>query len=72
MAHGGGFSSNTTPGAIWNVVICGIICIAAPVTALLNAERGSGYVAAGIVVGVIAVGLEISFVRRLLAVLRSR
>lgn len=67
-----GFSSDTKPGAIWNVVICAVICIGAPVTALINADRGSGYVAAGVVVGVVALGMEVYFVRRLLAHTRGR
>lgn len=67
MTHGGGFSSDTRPGAIWNVVICGAICIAAPVFTIVNANRGTFYVTMGIVVTVLAIGMEVYFVRRLRA-----
>ncbi len=67
MAHGGGFSSDTMAGAIWNVVICGIICVGAPVTTILNAHRGAEYVWFGIAVTVAALCMEVHFVRRLLA-----
>ncbi|MBT1676303.1 hypothetical protein [Curtobacterium aurantiacum] len=67
MAHGGGFNSDTRAGAIWNVVICGIICIAAPITAIVNAHRGAEYVGFGIAVTVLALGMEAYFIRRLLA-----
>ncbi len=67
MTHGGGFDSSTRAGAVWNVVICGIICIAAPVFAVVNAGRGATYVGMAVAVTVLAVCLEVYFVRRLLA-----
>lgn len=69
MAKGGGFSSDTTAGAIWNVVICGILCIGIPIAAIVNADRGSASVGIGIGIAatVLALCMEVSFVRRLLA-----
>ncbi|MDT0232970.1 hypothetical protein [Curtobacterium sp. BRB10] len=67
MANGGGFSSDTKAGAIWNVVICGILCIGIPIAAIVNADRGSAYVGIGIAATVLALCMEVYFVRRLLA-----
>lgn len=67
MANGGGFGSDTKAGAIWNVVICGILCIVIPIAAIVNADRGSAYVGIGIAATVLALCMEVYFVRRLLA-----
>lgn len=67
-----GFSSDTRPGAIWNVVVCGVICIAAAVFAVVNASRGPSSVAFAVAVSVLALCMEVYFVRRLLGHLRKR
>lgn len=67
MANGGGFSSGTKAGAIWNVVICGILCVGIPIAAIVNADRGPAYVGIGIAATVLALCMEVYFIRRLLA-----
>ncbi|UXN15253.1 hypothetical protein [Curtobacterium poinsettiae] len=49
------------------MVICGILCIGIPIAAIVNADRGSASVGIGIAATVLALCMEVSFVRRLLA-----
>jgi protein-S-isoprenylcysteine O-methyltransferase Ste14 len=49
-------------GAVLNVVVCGVIAVALPVMAL-TAGRDPGHIAFAVVGFVIAVGLEVVFVR---------
>lgn len=63
--QGGGFSSDTKPGAIANVVLCAVLGIAAVVFAVTNTERGAAYVVIAVLVTVAAVVGEVYFVRRL-------